>query len=327
MKAMVVPKLGGPDVLEMRALPEPTPGERDLLVEVHATAVNPKDCHMRQHGLGERLALPFVLGYDVSGVVRGVGAAVTLFKEGDAVYASPSLVRPGANAEWVLVDERLAGPKPDNVDHAHAAALPLVTITAWESLHHRAHLHTGETVLIHAGAGGVGHIAIQLAKLHGCRVITTASRRESIEQCARLGADVVINYAEQDVVEQVREATDGRGCPVVLDTVGGDVFVQSMRCLAPHGRLVTLLPPPADAPVHKLFSRSATLALEFMSATTLHHTRLAGQGEALRTVTELVEADKLKVHVSHVFPLAELPEAHRQQETRHTMGKIVVTVK
>ncbi|MFA9477492.1 zinc-binding alcohol dehydrogenase family protein [Phycisphaerales bacterium AB-hyl4] len=327
MKAMVVPELGEPEVMQMRDWPTPEPGEHDLLVEVHATSVNPKDCHMRRHGLGKRLTLPFVLGYDVSGVVKAVGPKVEQFRVGDEVYASPSLVRPGANAELVLVDERTAALKPTNLDHVHAAAMPLVTITAWESLHHRAHLHSGETVLIHAGAGGVGHIAIQLAKLHECQVITTASRDESIEQCTQLGADAVINYANENVVDRVTELTGGRGCPVVLDAVGGEVFNESMRCLAPHGRLVTLLPPPADAPIHKLFSRGATLALEFMSAATLHKTRLSAQGEVLRTVTELVEAERLKVHVSHVFPLEALAEAHRQQETRHTVGKIAVTVK
>ncbi|MEX0745194.1 MAG: zinc-binding dehydrogenase [Phycisphaeraceae bacterium] len=327
MRAMVVPRLGEPDVLTMEEIPEPAVGERDLLVEVHATSVNPKDCHMRRHGLGNRLELPFVLGYDVSGVVRETGAAVERFRAGDAVYASPSMVRPGADAELVAVDERLAAIKPGNLDHVHAAALPLVTITAWECLHQRTHLHTGETVLIQAGGGGVGHIAIQLAKLHDCRVIATASRPASMQLCAALGADVVVNYAEQDVVERVFAATGGRGCPVVVDAVGGDVFTQSMRCLAPQGRLVTLLPPPENAPIHKLFSRGATLALEFMSATTLHNMRLEAHSEILQTVTELVEADKLNVHVSETFDLEHLADAHRQQETGHTAGKIAIKVK
>src|SRR5206468_4269712 len=142
-----------------------------------------------------------------SGVVRGLGKSVANFGVGDEVYAAPALVRNGANAESICVDARTAASKPKTLDHVHSAALPLVTITAWEALLQRARIQKGETVLIQAGGGGVGHIAIQIAKLHGCRVLTTASQPESLELCRQLGADLVINYREADFVERVKQET------------------------------------------------------------------------------------------------------------------------
>ena len=326
MKAMVMTDFGEPDVLKMQDVPEPTFGEQDVLVEVHATAVNPVDVKVRQGGMGER-ELPTTLGYDVSGVVREVGSMVSAFRVDEEVYASPSLVRPGANAELVAVDARTLAHKSSHLSHAECATLPLVTITAWEALHDRGRMHEDETVLIHGGAGGVGHIALQLAKLHGCRVLTTASTNESCQLCEQNGADVIIDYSQEDVVERVNEETDGRGCNVVFDTVGDEVFNLSLDCVGVHGRLVTILPPPENAPIQKLFMKDVTLALEFMGATTMFGTYPQRQGEILQTVSELVDAEQLKPHVSHTFPLEQLPDAHRQQETGHTHGKIAVTVK
>lgn len=327
MKAIGIHEHGGPDKLQPLDLPDPAPGEQDLLIEVHAAAVNPVDFKVRQGYIGKDALLPRVMGYDVSGVVRAVGAAVQGFAPGDAVYASPSLIRQGSNAEFVAADHRTAAPKPNNLDHPHAAALPLATLTAWESLHDHARLHPDETVLIHAGGGGVGHIAIQLAKLHGSRVLTTASSDDSIGLCRQLGADVVINYKSEDVAKRVLEETDGRGCNVVFDTVGGDVFTQSIELVAIDGRLVTIVGVPADAPVDRLKLKSASVHLEFMGAATMFGVRPQRQGQTLRTVTELVEAGRLAPHVSHSFPLADLAAAHRQQETGHTTGKIVIALR
>ncbi|MEX0887171.1 MAG: zinc-binding dehydrogenase [Phycisphaeraceae bacterium] len=326
MRAMVAREYGDADVFVPADVPEPEVGEHDLLVEVAASSVNPVDCKVRLDGMRGLRPPPLVLGFDVCGIVREVGAAVDAFKPGDQVMASPSLARPGANAALVAVDARTAAHKPGNIDHAEAAALPLVTITAWQSLHARARLHPNETVLIQAGGGGVGHIAIQLARIAGARIIATASRPESIELCQRLGADDVINYAEQDVVERVRELTGGEGCPVVMDNVGGHVFTQSLNCLAVHGRLVTILAPPRDAPIAEHFVRDVTIAMEFMGATTVFGTRPEAQGQILETVKELVEVGRVTPHVSHRFTLDQLADAHRQQETRHTLGKIAVTV-
>ncbi|MDX1682731.1 MAG: alcohol dehydrogenase catalytic domain-containing protein, partial [Phycisphaeraceae bacterium] len=181
MRAVALDEFGDPDVLYTCDLPEPEPGPDDLLVKVHASSMNPVDTKIRRNGLGMERSFPLVTGYDVSGVVEAVGENVDRFSVGDEIYGSPSLARNGAHAEKVLIDAQTAAAKPESLDHSEAAALPLVTLTAWEALHDRAQIHEGETVLIHAGAGGVGHIGIQLAKLHGCTVYTTASRDESIE--------------------------------------------------------------------------------------------------------------------------------------------------
>lgn len=327
MKAMGIEAHGGRDRIQALDVPEPTVGDDDLLVEVHASAVNPVDFKIREGYIGKDAMTPRVLGYDVSGVVREAGSNVEGFKVGDEVYASPSLIRQGANAELVAIDYRTAAPKPSNVDHLHAAALPLVTLTAWESLHDHGRLHTNETVLIHAGGGGVGHIAIQLAKLHGSRVITTASSDESLDLCRKLGADVIINYRREDVASRVDEETNGQGCAVVLDTVGGDVFVESIDRVAVDGRLVTIVGVPQDAPVDNLKPKSASVHLEFMGASTMWNVRPQRQGQTLRTVTELVEADKLMPHISQTFDLADLAKAHEQQESGHTTGKLVIKVR
>src|SRR5438874_6869503 len=173
MRAIVVPEFGSAEVLKLQDVPDPKPGEHDLLVEVHACALNPIDFKVRRGALAKGRPMPIILGFDVSGVVHDLGKAVAGFRVGDEVYAAPSLVRNGANAGFVCVDARTAALKPKSLDHIQTAALPLVTLTAWEGLLLRAKAQKDETVLIHAGGGGVGHVAIQLAKLHGCRVITT----------------------------------------------------------------------------------------------------------------------------------------------------------
>jgi len=325
MQAMVMTDYGGPEVLEARDVAEPEAGPRDLLIEVHAAAVNPVDTKIRRGMIPLDRDFPIILGFDVSGVVRGVGAEVEQFKKGDEVYASPALNRDGSNADFVLVDERTAGPKPTTVGHLEAAALPLVTLTAWEALFSHAGLHHSETVLIHAGGGGVGHIAIQLAKEQGARVITTAGRDESIELAKACGADEVINYREEDVTARVNALTEGQGCPVVFETVGGENTTTSIQATAVHGRLVTIgRDMGQDPPLGELFIKNAALHFEFMGAANIFGVGQRQQGEILRTASEYVDAGKLKPHVSARYSLDQLPEAHKQQETTHTLGKLAI---
>lgn len=326
MKAIAATQFGDTSVLESLELDQPTPGEYDLLIEVHYAAVNPVDCKVRDGSMMER-EFPLVMGYDASGVVVEVGEKVEHFKPGDAVYGSPNLVKPGSNAAYCLLDARAAALKPQTVEHGEAAALPLVALTAWEALHDHARMHNGETVLIQAGGGGVGHIAIQLAKLHDCRVITTASEDASIRLCEELGADEVINYKQQDVTEVVMKLTDDAGCQVVFDCVGGDVFKQSIGLVAGWGRLVTILPPPDDAPIGQLFMKNGSIHQEFMGGRLIMNHHPEHQGQILQTITELVDANQLRPHISHEFALSELAQAHQQQETNHTQGKIVVKVR
>ncbi len=318
---------GGPELLQLDELPVPVPGRHQLLVEVHATSVNPVDSKIRRGGAVPR-AMPIILGFDASGVVKGCGPDVSGWREGDLVFGCPSLVGPGANAEYVLLDARAAAKKPASLDHTAAAALPLVGLTAWEALHDRARLQAGQTVLIHAGAGGVGHIAVQLARLTGCRVITTAGRPESIAFCRDvLGADEVIDYTATDFAARARELSGGRGLDVVLDTVGDDTFRRSIDCVAPGGQLMTILPSTPGDRAQVLLFRSITVHYEFMGARVANDLDPGRQGAILSSLANLADRGLVRPHVSAVFALDRLADAHRQIDTAHTIGKIAVAVR
>jgi NADPH2:quinone reductase len=272
MKALVTTKLGDTDVLRLEEVKKPEVGENDLLVEVYSTAMNPVDTKARQHGLGGMLNPPFVLGFDVSGVVRAVGKnAAGKFAAGDEVFGFLSLFQNGANAEYVAADYRTMAKKPANISHVEAAVLPVALITAWEGLYDRLNIQKGETVLIHAGGGGVGHLAIQLAKLRGAKVITTASSKASIELVNKLGADVVINHKEEDFAKRVNELTDGKGVPAIFDCVGAQVFDKSLDCIAPGGRIATIVEGGSANPSSKLFFKNASVHYVFIGAALLHN--------------------------------------------------------
>jgi NADPH2:quinone reductase len=325
---MVIREHGGPDVLQLDDRPEPELRETDVLVQVHATSVNPVDTKVRQRS-GNR-SLPIILGYDVSGVVVKCGPRAAMWQPGDEIFATANLFRNGANAELVALDGRSAARKPRSVDHLTAAVLPLVSQTAWEALHLRARIHPGQTVLIHAGAGGVGHIAVQLAKLHGCHVITTAGRPESIAFCREvLHADEVIDYRATNVVERVNEMTSGKGLPVVFDTVGGDVFLQSIDCAAVNGQVVTILGASASTADRgqSLLYRNVSIHYEFMGIPTAYEIEPERPGQILAGIARLVDAGLLQPKVSHVFPLERVAEGHRQVETSRTVGKVAIAVR
>jgi NADPH:quinone reductase len=328
MRAMVIREHGAPSVLQPEERPLPELRDTDVLVEVHASSVNPVDTKVRQRS-GSR-ALPLTLGYDVSGVVVRSGARATQWKAGDEIFAAPNLFRDGANAEYVAIDARSAARKPRSVDHSTAAVLPLVCQTAWEALHLRARIRPGQMVLIHAGAGGVGHIAVQLARLHGCRVITTAGREESIAFCRDvLRADEVIDYRKTNVVERVKELTGGQGLPVVFDTVGGEVFLQSLDSAAVNGQVVTILGASASTADRGQFLlyRNVTIHYEFMGIPTAYEVEPERPGQILAGIAQLVDAGLLRPRVSHRFPLEALAEGHAQVETGRTIGKVAILVK
>ncbi len=325
MKAIVQRESGSPDVLRLEEMSDPQPGEHDLLVRVHATSVNPVDVKGRKNqGLRQ---FPIVLGFDVSGVVVGFGAKVAGFRAGDEVYAALNLFRHGANAELVAVDSRSAAHKPRSVDHATAAVVPLVTVTAWAALHDRARVQPGQTVLIHAGAGGVGHIGVQLAKLFGCRVITTASRDESIEFCRSLGADQVVNYRVEDFAKRVLELTNGEGVPAILDFVGGETLAKSVDCLATGGQLVTILGADTGGSGQKLLFKGATVHYEFMGIPAWRNLRQEFHAGILRNTADLIDRGLLRPHVFRKLPLAQVGEGHLLQETGHVTGKISILVR
>jgi NADPH2:quinone reductase len=326
MRAVVIHENGGPDVLRLEDRPAPEPGEYDLLVAVHATSVNPVDAKFRSRPMPR--PFPATLGFDVSGVVESCGSRVTGWQAGDEVFGCPSLMGNGANAELVLLDARAAARKPKSIDHYTAAALPLVSLTAWESLHERARIEAGQTVMVHAGAGGVGHIGVQLARLQGCRVITTASRPESIAFCRdTLRADEVIDYKQTDVVARVNELTGNKGLPVVFDTVGGDNFKRSIECVAALGQLVTILGADAGDRAQLLLNRGITVHYEFMGVRVAYGIQPEKQGAILRSIAQLVDNGLLRPHVSLRLPLEKVAEGHRQIESGRTIGKVVIAVR
>jgi NADPH2:quinone reductase len=294
---------------------------------VHATSINPVDAKIRRAASGPR-PLPLVLGFDVSGVVVRCGPRVTGFRPGDEVFGCPNLFGHGANAEQVLLDARAAAHKPRRLDHLTAACLPLVSLTAWEALHAHVGVRPGQTLLIHAGAGGVGHVAVQLAHLYGCRVITTAGRPESLAFCREtLRCEEVIDYRGEDFVARVQALTDGKGLPVVFDTVGGEVFQRSIDCLAPGGQVVTILGSEPGARAQALLYRSIRVHYEFMGAPVAYGLNPERQGEILAGIAQLADRGLLQPHVSQRLSLEQVPDGHRQIETGHTLGKLAVAVR
>ena len=330
MRAVEMTATGGPEVLRLNeAAAEPqitTPTQ--IKVRLHAAGVNPIDTKIRSRGLFYGAEPPAILGCDGAGEVVAVGEQVTRFKAGDAVwFCHGGLGRePGNYAEYTVLEQAEAERKPDTLDFSAAAAAPLVLITAWEALFDQGGLAAGETVLIHAGAGGVGHVAIQLAKAHGARVITTVGSEENAAFVRSLGADEVINYRTQDLVESVLQLTGGKGVEVCLDTVGPQVFRDSIRAMAFYGRLVTLLDPGSDLDLSQARSRNLKIAFTLMLTPMLADlvAARAHHGEILEECARLVDAGQLQIHVSGEFLLENAAEAHRAIGTGHTRGKLVL---
>ncbi len=309
MRAISQDVLGGPEVLKEVQLDRPGPGLSEILVQVHAAGVNPTDWKHRAH----RIFLgppPFVLGWDVSGVVEATGYGVTLFKPGDEVFGMlPYPHGVGSHAEYVTGPARAFAFKPGNVDHVQAGALPLAALTAWQVLADTARLSAGQRVLIHAAAGGVGHLAVQIAKAQGAYVIGTASAGNH-DLLRGLGADELIDYHAADFAEAVRDAD------VVLDTFGGDYPARSLRTLRRGGVLISLLPFPARvaAEAARLSIRAEVLLVEADHA-------------GMTTIADLVTEGKLRPVIAGTFPLADAAKAHELGETGHVAGKLVLSMR
>ncbi len=329
MKAVLMPAVGGPEVLSVQQIPEPElQSPSQLKVRLHAAGVNPIDTKLRARGVLLPEGLPAVLGCDGAGVVLEVGSSVQRFQPGDEVwFCSGGLGGPLGNyTEVTLVDEVACSVKPPSLSFEAAAAGPLVLITAWEALFGRARLEAGQTVLIHAGAGGVGHVAVQLAKSVGARVLSTVSSSHKAEFVKSLGADEVIIYPEVDFVEAVNRLTAGRGADVVLDSVGPMVFQQSIPAVAHYGDLVTLLDPGADMNWIEARNRNLRIAFTLMLTPMLGDLPKARayQGQILAECGKLCEAGRLRIEVARILPLEQAAEAHRLIEGGHTQGKLVL---
>ena len=308
MKVVCIYGYGGPEVLSYEDAPRPHPGPGEVLVRVHAAGINPVDWKIRQGELKEMLTymFPLILGWDVSGVIESVGTGTTRLKVGDEVFSRPDIAQDGAYAEYIVIKESEVALKPKSLDHIHAAALPLAGLTGWQSLFIAAGLTAGQRVLIHAAAGGVGHLAVQLAKWKGAYVIGTASEKNHAF-LRELGVDQIIDYNTERFEEVVR-AMD-----VVFDTVGGEVQERSWSVLKPGGILVSIISPPKEETAK---AHSVRQAFVFTQPN-------AGQ---LAEIAQLADAEKLKVIVETILPLSDATRAQELSERGHGRGKIVLRV-
>ncbi|MFH8383979.1 NADP-dependent oxidoreductase [Kitasatospora sp. NPDC018058] len=311
MRAVSQDTAGGPEVLRLVETARPEPGRGEILVRVHAAGVNPADWKTRSRGTFVNGGTPpFILGWDVSGVVESVGYGVTIFRPGDEVYGMPSFPNPaGAYADYVAAPARHFAPRPKGLTHVEAAGLPLAALTAWQALVDTADVRPGQRVLIHAAAGGVGHLAVQIAKARGAYVIGTASGAKH-ELLRELGADELVDYRTRDVAEAVREVD------VVLDPVGGASWSRSLRSLRPGGTLVSIEPPTDAFPLAE--AEAVGVRAVFML--------VEPDQQGLREISHLVDTGRLRVLVDTTLPLARAAEAHRLGELGRATGKIVLSV-
>ncbi len=331
MKAVVMTDAGGPEVLQLQEVPRPSlKKDTDLLVRLHAAGINPIDTKLRQRGSFYPDKNPTILGCDGAGVVEAVGEAVDSFQVGDEIYFCQGGVGgpKGNYAEYAVVDQRFVAKKPASVSFAQAAAAPLVLITAWEALYDRARIDAGQQVLIHAGAGGVGHVAIQLAKLKGSEVCTTISSEEKAAFVRNMGADLAINYKQKDFVEAVLEWTDHEGVDVAFDTVGSELFEKTFPAVRIYGDLVTILAPDPSTDWKVARNRNLRISLELMLTPMLEENvhYLLEQAMILRDCARMIDKGQLKIQLTKTFPLAEAAEAHTLLEGGSMTGKLVLVM-
>jgi NADPH:quinone reductase-like Zn-dependent oxidoreductase len=305
MNAIVMREFGKADVLKLEQVPRPVPGNGQMLLRVRAASVNPIDWKLRSNPRG-RMPMPYTPGFDVSGVVESLGPGVTKFTPGDEVFAMLDLRRGGAYAEYAIVTESEAATKPAKTSHVEAAAMPLVALTAWQALFDNAKLEPGQSILIHGGAGGVGSVAVQLAKRKGAKVYATASEN-NLDFLRQLGADVAIDYRSQKF-EDIAKDVD-----VVLDTVGGDTQARSWGVLKKGGILVSIVGGASQDKAREAGVRAAGMLVRV-------------NADELGQIAKLVDEGKLKAVVSQELPLADAAKAQELSETRHTRGKIVLKV-
>ena len=331
MKAIVMTQAGGPEVLKLKKVSEPKiQVDTELLVRLKAAGVNPIDTKLRSRGTFYPEKMPAILGCDGAGVVEAVGKNVEKFRVGDEVYFCDGGLggETGNYAEFTVVDEKFVSKKPQSLSFAEAGAAPLVLITAWESLYDRGKLQPGQRVLIHAGAGGVGHVAIQLAKLQGAEVATTVSSKNS-DFVRQLGADLAIDYKQTNFVQRVLDWTDGEGVDLAFDTVGKDTFFKTVEAIKLYGDLVTILEPDTSlGNLKEARKRNLRIGLELMLTPMLQGLvdEQKDQAKILQQCARLIDEGKLKIHVNHAYPLAEAMEAHRNLEAGGMTGKYVLTM-
>lgn len=315
MKAIIIREFGGPEKFELAEMPKPTPGPGQVLVKVKAASVNPVDYKIRLYPSNwARVPVPAILGYDAAGTVESVGPGVTHLKPGDDVfYCARIFGRQGTYAEYHVEDAEIVALKPANLSFEEAASLPLAAMTAYDHIVTFFQTKPGDTVLVHAGAGGVGAFAVQLAKAAGARVLATG-RQENEALIRSLGADEVIDYRSVKFEDEVNRLTGGRGVDAAFDTVGGDTVVRSIACVRPYGKLSTVVS--IDGNLAAMQMRNQSLYFGFME-------RTEAKIQALRT---LAERGQVKPVIDSTFPLAQVADAHRKIEAGGMKGKIVIAI-
>ncbi len=320
MKAVRINEFGGVDVLRWEEAADPKPRPHQVLIKVDSAGVNYADI-MRRSGNYPGPDLPSSMGLEAAGTVAEVGSDVTGLSVGQRVMA----MGPGGQAEYVAVNANFVFPYPETVDPVQAGGMPIVFLTSYHLLKTRGHLEPGHTVLVQAGASGVGTVAIQLAKAWGARVIATASTQEKLDLCRSLGADVTINYTDEDFEEVVNHESGGQGVELVLECVGGPVLEKSVRCISSYGRLISYgnaSGTPANLPAADIFSANRTVigfSIGRSPQGTLDHQAAMGE------IFPLLANGKARLVVDHVLPMAEVASAHQHLSNRGTRGKVILT--
>lgn len=329
MKAVIMKTPGQPEVLQLQEWPDPVIHQpTELLVQLKAASVNPIDTKLRKRGTYYPDQMPAILGCDGAGIVEAVGTEVQRFKVGDEVYFCNGGIgsHPGNYAEFTTVDERFAAPKPASLTFAEAGAVPLVLITAWEALYDRGRLQVGQRILVHAGAGGVGHMAIQLARYMGTRVCTTVGSQAKADFVSQLGAEAPIRYRDTDFVQAALDWSEGIGVDLAFDTVGGTTLSKTFAATRFYGDVVTLLEPGSKTDWKTARLRNLRFSQELMLTPMLKQLVEAQHSQAniLQQCSRLFDQGQLRVHMRQTFPLDAAADAHRLLESGSTMGKIVL---
>jgi len=331
MKAIVLTEPGAPQVLQAKQVDIPWPaGATDVLVRLRAAALNPADAYFRSLGPYVERDGPCILGHDGAGIVEQVGGAVSRVRPGQRVcFCNGGIgAQPGTYAEFAVVPETQLALVPDAVDDSSAAALPLVFITAWESLQERAQVARGDLVLVHAGAGGTGHIAVQVAAALGGRVATTVSSEAKIELATKLGAERAIAYRREDFVEAARAFSDGRGVDVALDNLGAEAFRKTIGAMAPYGRLVTLMGMPGDDEGETAYVQNLSVHNVMMLTPMLLglQARLDHQAEIVARGLQMLARGEIRVVIDSRYDLDDIAAAHERLDAGSNTGKIVIDI-
>ena len=333
MEAILIKTPGNPDVLQLKSIPKPQIQQsQEISIRLKAAGVNPIDTKLRRRGTFYPEEMPAILGCDGAGIVEEIGTGVTKFKPGDEVYfCAGGLGKQGTGnyAQFAVVDENFVAAKPKSISFAEAAAAPLVLITAWESIYDRGRLESEQTALIHAGAGGVGHVAIQLAKIRGAKVATTVSTQDKARLARQLGADYPILYKDTNFVEAILNWTDGKGVDLAFDTVGGQNFYDTFGAVKVYGDIVTILAPGTENMNWKVArNRNLRISLELMLTPALQglYASQKYHGEILNQCATWIDEGKLTIHLSQTFPLAQAAIAHQALENGTILGKTALVI-